>query len=171
MAPDELSQAMREGGGEDLRRRRAVVGLSLFSVASMSLISLYQMGLLRHVPEPKLPGFDADKVNGSGEAYAMLETPDAVLAVGSFAATAAIASMGPPDRAKSRPWAPLLMALKTLFDAAFAVKLLAEERRRYQTLCLWCLLTAAATLIAAPLALPEAGAAARELFEKRRDMQ
>jgi uncharacterized membrane protein len=163
MTPEELGRELRDGSGTFLRRRRGIVGLSLFSVASMSLIALYQIGILKHVPEPSLPGFDADKVNGSAQAYEILQTPDAVLAVGSYAATAALAAMGPPDRARTMPWVPLVMAVKTAFDAVLAVKLLIEQPTRYQTFCLWCLLSAGATLTTAPLAWPEARQAVRQL--------
>ncbi|MCA1669726.1 MAG: hypothetical protein LC793_20515 [Thermomicrobia bacterium] len=55
MKPEELSEQLRHGEGNDLRRRRAVVGLSLVAVGSMGLISLYQMGIIKHLPEPPLP--------------------------------------------------------------------------------------------------------------------
>ncbi len=79
MRPRELSRQLRRGSGGDLRRRRGIVGLSLLASASMGLITLYQMGIIRHLPEPPLPGLDADEVDASGEAYARLQTPDAAL--------------------------------------------------------------------------------------------
>ncbi len=61
------------------------------------------MGILRHVPEIHLPGEDADKINGSAQVYEILQPPDAMLVIGSYAATAALAAMGPPDRASTLP--------------------------------------------------------------------
>jgi hypothetical protein len=46
-----------------------VVGLSLAALGSMGFIFLYQLGLIKHLPEPPLPGFNADKVDASSEAY------------------------------------------------------------------------------------------------------
>jgi uncharacterized membrane protein len=139
-----------------MRRRRVMVGLSLFNIASMSLIGLFQMGLLRRVPEPPLPGFDADKVNGSAQAYEILQTPDALLATITYGATASLAAMGPPDRHRSASWIPLALAIKAFGDAAFAVKLLIDQPTRYKAFCLWCVLAAGSTLAVAGLSVPEA---------------
>src|SRR5206468_11625288 len=72
MTPGELSQELRQGSGAFLGQRRAVVGLSLTTMAALGIIVLYQMGIIVHVPEPNLPGFDGDKVNGSDQAYELL---------------------------------------------------------------------------------------------------
>ncbi len=55
MKPERLSYQLREGVNEYLQRRRAIVGLSLVSVASMGIITLYQVGLIEHLPEPPNP--------------------------------------------------------------------------------------------------------------------
>ncbi len=44
----------------DLRRRTAAAG-------TLAVVGLYQFGLIRSVPEPPLPGVDADRVIGLGE--------------------------------------------------------------------------------------------------------
>ncbi len=163
MTPRELSKELRQGSGAFLTQRRAVVGLALANVASMGLIALYQMGIIAHVPEPPLPRFDADRVNGSPDAYAILETPDAILGLGSYAVTMALAAMGPPDRARTRPWVPLALAAKILFDAAQAGRLSLNQLIKQQAFCLWCLLTTGATLATVPLVVPEARAALRTL--------
>ncbi len=165
MTPEELGEALREGGEPFLQKRRGIVGLALFNVVAMGAIALFQMGLLRRVPELPLPGADADKVNGSAQAYALLQTPDAVLAIGSYAATAA---MGPPDRAQTLPLAALGMGVKTLADAALAVKLLIEQPTKYRAYSAWCVCAALATLAAVPLALPEARAAWQEIGGKEK---
>jgi len=159
MSPEELSRALREGSEPFLKKRRWIVGLALYNIVAMGAISLFQMGILKHVPEVPLPGEDADKINGSAQAYAILQTPDAVLAIGSYAATAALAAMGPPDRARTLPWAALGMGVKAVADAAFAVKLLIDQPTKYKAYCTWCVTGALATLAVLPLALPEARAA------------
>lgn len=59
----------------------------------MGLIAAYQMGLIRHIPEPPLPKLDADKVDASDEAYETLWTGDAFLGLTSYAVTATLAAM------------------------------------------------------------------------------
>ncbi len=167
MSPEELSRALREGDDPFLQKRRWIVGLSLYNIVAMGAISLYQMGIVRHVPEVHLPGEDADKINGSAQAYEILQTPDAVLALGSYAATAALAAMGPPDRAQTLPWAALGMGVKALADAAFAVKLLVDQPTKYKAYCSWCVTGALATLAAVPFAWPEARVAFRHLRERK----
>ena len=156
LTPEELGTALREDDAPFLKNRRWVVGLALFNILAMSAISLYQMGILKSVPEVHLPGEDADKINGSAQAYEILQTPDAVLAIGSYAATAALAAMGPPDRAESLPWPALGMGAKALADAAFAVKLLWDQPTKYKAYCSWCVSGALASLAVVPLAWPEA---------------
>lgn len=167
MTPAELGAALREGEGGDLARRRAIVTLSLAAIAALGITALYQVGVIRHVPEPPLPGFDADRVNGSPDAYALLETPDGALGIGSYAATLALAAMGPPDRADTQPWIPLALAAKVAFDAAQAARLTLNEATKQHALCAWCLVTSGATLATIPLVVPEAWKAARTLLGKR----
>ncbi|MEX2080096.1 MAG: vitamin K epoxide reductase, partial [Dehalococcoidia bacterium] len=77
--PGRLSHELRTSDDPFLARRRQVVARSLLSSASMGLIAAYQIGLIRRVPEPRLPLLDADKVDLSEEAYQMLSTGDAFL--------------------------------------------------------------------------------------------
>ncbi|BDI34057.1 hypothetical protein CCAX7_61080 [Capsulimonas corticalis] len=167
MSPEELGRALREDDGPFLKNRRWIVTLSLFNVAVMGIISLFQMGILKHVPEIPLPGEDGDKINGSPQAYELLQTPDAVLAVGSYAATAGLAAMGPPDRAKALPLAAFFMGVKAIADAAFAIKLLIDQPVKYSAYCALCVTGALGTLAAAPLAWPEARAAWDHIRESK----
>ncbi len=112
MRPDELSRQLREGTGKFLARRRGVVGLSLAAAGAMGLISLYQMGIIKHLPDPPLPGFDSDKVDAAPEAYSWFQTPDGAIGLGGYAATLGLAAMGGPDRAKEKPLIPLALAAK-----------------------------------------------------------
>ena len=103
MTPEQLSRELRLGSGRFLQQRRKVLGLSLVAAGAMIPISLYQMGVIKHLPEPPLPRLDADAVDASPEAYAILATPDAVLGLGSYAVTAWLAAIGSEDRARAQP--------------------------------------------------------------------
>lgn len=159
----ELRHDLRHGSSPFLTARRVIVGLSFFSGVILGGIGLFQMGIFKKIPEPKLPGFDANKVNGSLEAYSMFATPDALLGMASYAATACLAGMGGRNRWRYTPWIPLMMSGKTLADTALAAKLTADQWTKYRAFCIWCLLTAAATFATVPLALPEAKAAWKRL--------
>lgn len=167
MNPNCLSHELRCQTGGFLRERRAVVALSLLAIGSMSLITLYQMGIIKHLPEPRLPRLDADKVDAAGEAYEKLSMPDAALGLGSYAATLGLASMGAMDRTQNRPWIPLALAGKAMLDAAQAAKLTWDQWAKHKAFCSWCLLAAAATFATLPLTFPEARQALRALQDRR----
>lgn len=129
----------------------------------MSVIALYQLGMLKRIPEPSVPRFDSEGITGSAKAYSLLETPDAVLAMGSYALTMTLAAMGAPDRANEHPAIPLAMAAKVGLDAMLAAKYTVSEWRGHRALCFWCLLASVATFASVPLAIPEARHAFRRL--------
>lgn len=164
MRPEALSLQLRQGTGTALRRRRGVVGLSLAAMTSMGVITLYQVGIIKHLPEPPLPRLDADKVDAAAEAYAKFAMPDATIALGSYAATIGLAAMGGQDRAVAQPWIPLALAAKVAFDALQAGKLTRDQATRQHAFCFWCLTAAMATFASVPLVIPEAYAALRRLF-------
>lgn len=163
MTPQQLSRELREQDGRWLRNRRAIVGLSFTAAECMQLVGLYQMGLIRHLPEPPLPGFDADKVDASDEAYEKLSMPDAYLGLGSYAVTAALAAAGGRDRTGVQPWIPALMGAKAIVDALQAGKLTWDQWAKHRAFCFWCLVAAGATFATVPLAMPEALAGLKRL--------
>jgi uncharacterized membrane protein len=163
MKPEELSQQLREGSEKFLAQRRGIVRLSLVSIASMGLISLYQMGIIKHLPDPPLPIFNSDKVDASPEAYSYFWTPDAVLSIVNYGATMILAAMGGRDRAQVQPLIPLALATKVTLDAAGAGKLTVDQWTKHRAFCVWCLLAAGATFATVPLAIPEARVALRQL--------
>ncbi len=160
---EELGEDLRHGTRKHLRRRRGIFGLFLAASASMSVIALYQLGILKRVPQPPSRGFDSNRITGSAKAYSVLETPDAVLAMSNYAVTMTLAAMGPADRAYRQPAFPIALAAKVGFDATLAAKYTYEEWSKYRALCFWCLLASAATVAAIPLAVPEARSALRRL--------
>lgn len=167
LGPRQLSEALRNSCGPEMRNRRWIAGLSLLSSAVMGAIGLFQLGIIRAIPEPPWPGFDAEKVNGSPQAYSILKTPDALLGAVSYAATACLAGASDPDRARTAPWIPLAMGAKLATDAALAAKLTADQWTRYRAFCLWCLVASGATFAAAALGIPEVLSAARNVTHRK----
>jgi uncharacterized membrane protein len=152
----ELSRQLRLGKSNALGRRRQISVLTLISIGSMAIVSLYQLGIIKHLPEPPLPKMDADKVDAAAEAYEILWMPDAVLGLGSYAVTLGLAAMGPDNRARTRPWIPLALAAKTLADSLAAGKLTVDQWTKHKAFCFWCLLAAATSIATLPLSVPEA---------------
>lgn len=159
--PARLSHELRRGTGGSLTQRRVVAGLGVVAVGAMSVITLYQLGIVKHLPEPPLPRLDADRVDASAEAYSHLQAPDAALGIGNYAATVALAAMGGRDRARDRPWLPVALAAKSLFDGYQAVRLMRDQTEKFHAYCFWSLLTGISSLVALPFALSEARMALR----------
>ena len=106
---------------------------------------------------------DAEKVNGSEQAYAKFAVPDAILGLGSYAATMGLAAMEGKRRHETHPWIPVALAAKVMFDAANAGKLTLDQWTKHRAFCLWCLIAAGATFAMVPRVLPELRAAIRTL--------
>lgn len=155
-AGEAVSDYLRRGGGEWLDRRRRIAGLSFAGAAALGLVSLYQLGIVEHLPDPPLALFDSDGVDAAGEAYAFLKTPDAALGVVSFGVTAVLAGMGGEDRARRQPWIPLALAAKVAVDALAAARLTVEQATRHRRFCFYCLAAAAASFATVPQVIPEA---------------
>ncbi len=151
-----VSNALRRGAGEMLEHRRRTARLALGSIAAFVPVAAYQMGLLKHLPDLPSRQFDSDKVDASGEAYKMLSTPDAALAMVSYGITLALAGTGGADRAEARPWLPLALAGKVALDAVGAVYLTAEQLSKHRHLCTFCTTASLLTLAMVPHVIPEA---------------
>ena len=158
-AAEAVSDALRRESSEHLSARRRIAALHMISNAALSVVGLYQFGLLRSVPEPPLPGLGADAVDASGEAYVMGRTPDSTLGIISGGITLALAGMGGAQRASEHPVLPLMLFAKTLVDAANGAYLTAEQLTKHKKICSFCTVSAIALVASVPAAWPEARAA------------
>ncbi len=161
MDQQQLRQALWKGRSADLRRRRAIIAVSLAGMTGMSLVSLFQTGVVKHLPELPLPGFDSDKVNGAAAAYRW-GVPDATLAAMGCALNLPIAATGGEDRAREQPVVPLLAALKGALDAAIAARYLYEMPTKRGAWSSYSILAALVDWTVFGLTLPEARRALAE---------
>lgn len=160
--PAIIRDDLRHGESKILQHRRAVAGLSIFSTAVLGAVALFQVGILHKLPNPPLSKFDADRVNGSEDAYSQLATPDALLGMASYAVTACLAGAGSEGRWKNARWIPLTLAAKASFDASMAAKLSVKQWTKFRTFSIWSLLVAGATFTALPLTFLEVRRALRK---------
>ncbi len=154
-AASRLSRDLRLAGGRSMARRRRIVSGSTVASMMMTGLTLFQTGVIAHVPEPGLPGLDADKVDASPEAYQFLATPDAALGLVSYAITVVLAAAGDANRTTSAPWLPLLLGAKVALDAAYATKLTIDQGTKHKAVCSWCVVATLATYSTVPAAVGE----------------
>lgn len=168
LAPATLSRELREEQSPDLTRRRWTIGLSLVGAAIGGVVTLYQTGIIRRLPDV-LPGkiFDAEKVDASDYAYRRMQMPDAAMMTMTYAATAALAAAGGAERAERQPVLPVALAAKAWYDFATCLKLGQEEWADNKALCSWCQVATAISAVTAALSLPEAIRAGRTLLTSR----
>jgi uncharacterized membrane protein len=157
LAPATLSRELREGSSPDLKRRRLAIGLSIVGAAIGGVVTLYQTGIVKRLPDI-LPGsiFDAEKVDASNYAYKRLQMPDAPLMMLTYSTTAALAAAGGAERATRQPVLPIAFAAKAWYDFATCLKLGQEEWAENKALCSWCQIATLISAVIAALSLPEA---------------
>ena len=94
MTPRELSEELRNGDNENLRNRRRIVGLSMVGTAMSVVVSAYQFGLIKKLPDPPISVFDSSKVDASDFAYKRFQTPDGVMMLVNYGLTMWTAAAG-----------------------------------------------------------------------------
>lgn len=165
-AAEQVSDALRRQDSRHLQARRRVAALQFISNAALSIVGLYQFGLLRRVPEPPLPGLGADAVDAAGEAYELGYTPDSTLGLASGGISLALAGMGGGNRASEHPLIPLAMFAKAVVDATSGLYLTAEQLTKHKRICSFCTVSALALVVSVPAAWPEARDALRAVRDR-----
>lgn len=153
---------MQESTDSDMRRRRGIVIASLAGMGSMAAVSLLQTGVVKHLPDPPLAGFDSDKVNSSRTAYA-LGTPDGTLSLAGLAMNVPLAGFGGVSRAERTPYVPIAAAVKSGVEAIAAGWYFYQMPAKEKKWCAYCIAGAIANFTVFALTLPEAVRAFRRL--------
>lgn len=148
-----------------MRRRRTIVGVSLFGMINMAVVSLLQTGIVKHLPDPPSDSFDSDKVNTSDTAYA-LGVPDGTVSLAGLAANVPIAAFGDANRAESKPYVPIAASLKAGVEAAAAAWYFYQMPAKEKSWCPYCIGGAVANATIFALTIPEALRAFRHLKSK-----
>jgi uncharacterized membrane protein len=118
-----LRHDLREGNSLAILLRYAAIGASLIGMAAMAVTTLFQSGMIKHLKDPPVKGFDSDKVNASDTAYGW-GMPDSPISIAAHSASLALATTGSEDRAQKQPWLPLLATAVALPPAVTAAKYL-----------------------------------------------
>lgn len=127
---------IRNDTSEAARYRRQIAALSALGLVDFSLISLFQLGFIKHMPD--LPGelFDTEKVNSSKDAV-LLGMPDGVISLSSYAATIVLAAAATRFRKPSRVL-DVAMGGIVLGQAAGAAQYLYNMAFVQKKVCIYC---------------------------------
>jgi uncharacterized membrane protein len=156
--PAVLRRDLRGSESGAMRRRRAIIAVSVAGMSAMTAVALFQTGILKRLPELPLKGFHAGRVTLSSTAFA-LGVPDGSLSVASFAANIPLAAAGDAARDRTQPWIPVAACAKAGIESLVSAWYLTREKSR----CSYCLAAAAANFTIFALTLPEARRAIRNL--------
>jgi hypothetical protein len=129
--------------------------LSALGAANMAAISLRQLGVIAHLPDPPLRGFDADRVTVDRQAW-IFGIPDAPIETLALLANIPLARLASGAAAERFPWLPVLLGAKTLTEAAVALWYFEHMRTRVGVWCAYCIAGAGVNVALATLALPVA---------------
>ncbi len=160
--PQALRRELQNSNKSDLNLRRGVIGLSLVGMAAMTAVTLFQTGVVKHLPDPPIAGFDSDKVNSSDTAYA-LGVPDGALSLASLAANIPLAAFGGENRVSDAPLIPLAAAAKATVEAAVAGWYFYQMPTKEKAWCGYCIVGAMTNWGIAALTLMEAKKAWKSL--------
>jgi uncharacterized membrane protein len=114
-----------------------------------------QTGIVKHLPDPPMGNFDSDRVNSSDTAY-RLGAPDGSISLASLAANIPIAAFGGVNRVQTKPWVPLVAALKAAGEALAASWYFYQMPAKEKAWCGYCIVGALANIGIAVLTIPEA---------------
>jgi hypothetical protein len=164
MEPKQLSEELRQGKNPDMSRRRAIIGLSMLGGSMGQIVTLYQTGIVSHLPSLPVPLFDADRVDAANYAYSRFNSPDGPIMMLNYALTAWVASAGGLDRARRNPLLPIAMGIKILIDSGVSLELAREEWSENKALCDYCQVATVCSVASLVLAIPEVLTAVRTLL-------
>jgi uncharacterized membrane protein len=116
---------------------------------------MLQTGIVEHLADPPVRGFDSDKVNLSDAAY-RFGVPDGPIALASFAANIPLAALGSANRAQTQPWLSAAAAAKAAIEAVVASWYFYQMPAREKAWCAYCITAALASIAVFALTVPEA---------------
>jgi uncharacterized membrane protein len=160
-----IKNALRFGSSADLERRRNVIALSALGLLDFSIISLYQTGFIKKLPDIPHPLFDSNKVNAANDAYAM-GVPDGTVSAAVYAVTMVLASAGGSASSGRKPVLDILLGGAVAGNAAGAAYYLANMIFKQKKICIYCVTGAANNFASAAIIAPAVLKSIRRLRKK-----
>lgn len=148
-----ISNVMRIQDSDDLERRRKVIALSAIGLVDFAIISLYQTGVIKKLPDIPHPLFDSNKVNASKEAY-QFGVPDGPIGATTYGLIMTLAAVAGDDRTGRKPLADLLLGGAVAGNVAGALYYLYDMGFNQKKVCLYCVAGAVINIASAVIIAP-----------------
>jgi uncharacterized membrane protein len=165
MEADQIRDALRGKGDDNLSRRKKLMLLSAIGLVDFSIISLYQTGVIRHLPDLPFKVFDSDGVNGAKDAY-MMGVPDAPVSALTYAATMVLASAGGTQQSGRKPIADIALGATIGGNAIGAVYYLSNMIFKQKKICVYCVTGAVINIASAVVVAPLFRSAVRKMMNR-----
>ncbi len=153
MDAQKIRNSLREDSSEDMERRRKIICLSAVGLADFSLISLYQTGVIKRLPDLPFSIFDTNKVNASQSAY-RLGIPDGPVSSLAYSATMVLASAGGGKSAGRKPLLDVALGATVAGNAIGAIVYLNDMIFKQKKICIYCVTGAAINIASAVIIAP-----------------
>ncbi len=130
-----IRKELLTGETNDLNHRRKVIALSALGLVDFSIISLYQTGIIKRLPDIPHKLFDSNKVNAAPDAY-MMGAPDGPISAVVYAATMVLASAGGSENSGRKPVCDVLLGAAVAGNAAGAAFYLYNMIFKQKKICM-----------------------------------
>lgn len=161
-----IRQELLSGESDDLKRRRKLIALSALGLVDFSIISLYQTGVIKNLPDIPHPLFDSNKVNTAPDAY-MMGIPDAPISAVVYATTMVLASAGGSEDSGRKPILDVMLGGAVAGNAAGAAYYLYNMAFKQKKICLYCVTGAVINFASAVVIAPVFMKSLKKLLGKR----
>lgn len=164
--PSAISKVLRKDHSEGLQRRRKIIFLSALGLIDFSAISLYQTGIIKHLPDIPSPLFDSDEVNGSEDAY-RFGVPDGPISLALYGLTMVLASVRGDEKTGRTPVFDAALGATVAGSAVGAIFYLHKMIFKERKICPYCLTGAAINVVSAIIIVPTIRKSIRKIFGRK----
>ena len=161
-----IRDSLRNEQSDDLNRRRKVILLSALGLVDFSLISLYQTGVIRHLPDIPHPLFASDEVNAAKDAY-LFGVPDGPVSAVVYGLTMVLAAAGGSGKAARTPIFDAALGATVAGNAIGALYYMQNMIFKQKKICLYCVAGAAINIASAIIIAPAVIKSIRRLLGQK----
>ncbi len=151
---NEVRDTLRYEKSKSLSRRRKIALMAILGMLDFAIITLYQSGILKHLPDLPFKPFDSDFVNGSETAYKM-GAPDGATGASAYGTILVLALFGGKRGLLRNKLVDKLLFGAVAVNALGGLYYLYEMAFKQKRVCLYCVTGALLNFLMVPLAKKE----------------